>query len=94
MKKSNFKTSFKTSKVTDKCQICRDEDLKSVLFLGYLPPVNQMRTIGSKPHEQSSYPAGILYCPSNSSTLLLVFIPPFLEAYTLIEPPWVGIFLA
>jgi hypothetical protein len=33
-----------------------------VLFLGYLPPVNQMRTIGERPHEQPAYPAELLHC--------------------------------
>ncbi len=45
------------------CQVCENSDLKSALFLGYLPPVNQMRFIGDQPHEQPSYPAEMLYCP-------------------------------
>ena len=31
------------SVVVDRCQVCGSTDLESVLFLGYLPPVNQMR---------------------------------------------------
>ena len=38
-----------TSIVVEACQACRDPDLQSVLFLGYLPPVNQMRPIGARP---------------------------------------------
>lgn len=50
------------SVVVDQCQVCGSADLQSVLFLGYLPPVNQMRTIGTAPHEQPAYPADLLYC--------------------------------
>ena len=51
------------SVVVDRCQVCGAADLKSVLFLGYLPPVNQMRTVGQRPHEQPAYPAELLRCP-------------------------------
>ncbi len=50
------------SVVVDRCQVCGSAELESVLFLGYLPPVNQMRTIGARPHEQPSYPAELLRC--------------------------------
>jgi len=50
------------SVVVDQCQVCGNSDLQSVLFLGYLPPVNQMRTIGQRPHEQPAYPAELLHC--------------------------------
>jgi len=52
-----------SSVVLAECQVCSNKSLEPILFLGYLPPVNQMRTIGEKPHEQPSYPAQILYCP-------------------------------
>ncbi len=52
-----------SSVVVERCQVCDSPDLRPSIFLGYLPPVNQMRTIGSKPHEQPAYPAGWLYCP-------------------------------
>jgi hypothetical protein len=51
------------SVVVDRCQVCGATDLVSVLFLGYLPPVNQMRTVGQRPHEQPAYPAELLRCP-------------------------------
>ncbi|CAA7620033.1 class I SAM-dependent methyltransferase [Magnetospirillum sp. SS-4] len=51
------------SVVVDSCQVCGHAELDSVLFLGYLPPVNQMRPIGQRPHEQPAYPAELLYCP-------------------------------
>ena len=37
-----------SSVVVDRCQVCSAFDLESVLFLGYLPPVNDMRPIGGK----------------------------------------------
>jgi len=52
-----------SSVVVESCQICDERKLKPVLFLGYLPPVNQMHQIGELPKEQPSYPAQILYCP-------------------------------
>lgn len=50
------------STLIENCQICRNSNLKSVLFLGYLPLVNQLHPIGARPKEQSSYPAELLYC--------------------------------
>ena len=45
------------------CQICGHSPLDNVLFLGFMPPVNQMRPIGEMPHEQPSYPTTLLFCP-------------------------------
>jgi hypothetical protein len=52
-----------SSVVVDRCQICDHSPLQQILFLGYLPPVNQMRTIGEFPKEQLAYPALWLACP-------------------------------
>ena len=52
-----------TSVVVTRCQICDYPDLEPILFLGYLPPVNKMRLTGERPHEESSYPAQLIYCP-------------------------------
>ncbi len=52
-----------TSKVVDRCQVCAYTELESIIFLGYLPPVNTMNPVGEKPHEQPSYPAELLFCP-------------------------------
>lgn len=56
---------FATGKsvAVDNCQICGNQELESVLFLGYLPSVNIMRMIGAKPHEEITYPAQLLFCP-------------------------------
>lgn len=52
-----------TSVVVERCQVCDNPDLEPILFLGYLPPVNKMHKIGARPHEESGYPAQLLYCP-------------------------------
>ncbi|MGK7873258.1 MAG: class I SAM-dependent methyltransferase [Xenococcaceae cyanobacterium] len=44
------------------CQISGSTNLKSVLFLGYLPPVNTMRPIGAPADEESCFPAEMQYC--------------------------------
>lgn len=51
-----------SSVVVDRCQVCESADLRSVLFIGYLPPVNQMWPIGQRPKEQAAYPAEVLIC--------------------------------
>lgn len=52
-----------TSLIVENCQVCNYPDLESTIFLGYLPPVNEMHLIGAKPKEQPSYPAELMYCP-------------------------------
>src|SRR5579872_2148355 len=52
-----------SSVVVELCQVCGEPNLQPGLFLGYLPPVNQMRLIGQRPAEQPAYPAQLLYCP-------------------------------
>jgi hypothetical protein len=52
-----------SSVVVERCQVCSFAPLRNILFLGYLPPVNQMRIIGEKPREQPAYPALLLGCP-------------------------------
>jgi hypothetical protein len=44
------------------CQVCEYTPLTSVLFLGYLPPVNLMRPLGEPPSAEEWYPAEMLYC--------------------------------
>jgi hypothetical protein len=52
-----------SSLIVEKCQLCESADLESVLFVGYIPPVNQMRPVGQRPCEQPAYPAEFLFCP-------------------------------
>jgi hypothetical protein len=50
--------------VVRSCQICANEKIEPIMFLGYLPPVNKMNKIGEMPKEETSYPALLLYCPN------------------------------
>lgn len=60
----------------EECQVCGHADLESVLFLGYMPPVNQMRPIGARPAEQPAYPAEVLYCPKCELVQLGLIVDP------------------
>ena len=37
--------------LVERCQVCDSAELDSVFFAGYLPPVNAMPSIGSRPNE-------------------------------------------
>ena len=50
------------SKAVTKCQISNSKKLRSLIFLGYLPPVNTLRKIGSTLKEEISFPAELLFC--------------------------------
>lgn len=50
------------SKQIKSCQICKNKKLESILFLGYLPPVNQFNDLSYEAKEQPSYPAELLFC--------------------------------
>ena len=52
----------KYSKKVLKCQISNSKNLRSLIFLGYLPPVNTLRKIGSSPGEEIYFPAELLFC--------------------------------
>jgi hypothetical protein len=60
----NEVTTFGTGKSTsvEHCQSCGGGKLDPIVFLGYMPPVNQFRKIGEVPTEQPAYPAQVLYC--------------------------------
>ena len=47
----------KLSKQVTHCQISKSKDLKSIIFLGYLPPVNTLNKIDSIPKEETFFPA-------------------------------------
>jgi len=53
-----------------KCQACGSKNLASILFVGYIPPVNTMPEIGMVPEEQPSYPLEMLRC--NDCTLVQI----------------------
>ena len=74
MKKQAFDSG--SSIVVEKCQVCESTQLESIMFLGYMPPVNQMRTIGERPHEQPGYPAEVLYCKNCHLVQLGLIVDP------------------
>lgn len=64
------------SVLVNQCQISGSTDLRSILFVGYLPPVNTMEPIGTRPHEQPAYPAELLYCPESKLVQLGLIVDP------------------
>lgn len=59
-----------------KCQSCGSEKLSSILFLGFLPPVNKMHEIGSFAVEEPSYPAEMLFCEKCKLAQLGLIVDP------------------
>lgn len=64
------------SVLVDRCQVSDSPDLKSILFIGFLPPVNTMAPIGTRPDEQPAYPAELLYCPESKLVQLGLIVDP------------------
>lgn len=60
----------------DACQVCGSRDLERVIFVGYLPPVNTMPLVGTRPAEQPSYPADVLRCPKCGLVQLGLIVDP------------------
>ena len=60
----------------DKCQVCGHKDLQSIIFIDYLPPVNTMPPVGSRPVEQPAYPAEVLRCPRCELVQLGLVVDP------------------
>ena len=56
------------SKTIDRCQISGYKDLKTILSLGYLPPVNKLNKINSSLYEEIFFPTELVV--SNSSQLV------------------------
>jgi C-methyltransferase C-terminal domain/Methyltransferase domain/Putative zinc binding domain len=44
------------------CQVCSSKNLRSLLFLGYVPPVNTMPPLGERAVEQPAFPLELLRC--------------------------------
>ena len=42
------------------CQVCSSTNLRSLLFLGYVPPVNTMPPVGERAVEQPAFPLELL----------------------------------
>lgn len=76
--KDNLKSVLGSGKsiVVSSCQVCKSKNLRSIIFLGYMPPVNSMPKIGTKPRQQPSYPAELLYCPNCYLVQLSLVVDP------------------
>src|SRR5436190_2664436 len=74
--KSQLTAGTGSSVVVQQCQICDNTDLHPHVFIGYLPPVNQMHKIGQRPAEQPAYPAQLLYCPKCELVQLGLIVDP------------------
>lgn len=64
------------SVLVERCQVSGSTNLKSILFVGFLPPVNTMAPIGTRPNEQPAYPAELLYCPESKLVQLGLIVDP------------------
>ena len=64
------------SVLVERCQVSGSADLRSILFIGFLPPVNTMAPIGTRPNEQPAYPAELLYCPESRLVQLGLIVDP------------------
>tara|TARA_Y100000590_G_scaffold331229_1_gene376364 strand:- start:1052 stop:2287 length:1236 start_codon:yes stop_codon:yes gene_type:complete len=62
------------SKTIDRCQISGLKDLKTILSLGYLPPVNKLKKIQSTLSEDVFFPAELLFSPSSSLVQLSTIV--------------------
>lgn len=51
-----------TSTPISHCQVCNSDKLDSILFVGFIPPVNTMPRVGSVAVEQPAYPLEMLRC--------------------------------
>jgi hypothetical protein len=62
--------------------VCGEPGLQRVIFIGYLPPVNTMPAVGTRPVEQPSYPAEVLRCTRCELVQLGLVVDP-----TILFPP-------
>jgi SAM-dependent methyltransferase len=58
------------------CQVCDHAPLDDVLSLGYMPPVNQMVTIGDVPRQQPWFPTNLLHCRNCDLVQLGLVVDP------------------
>ena len=56
---------MKKSKTINKCQISGAKDLKTIISVGYLPPVNKLKKIGSLLTEDVFFPSELVYSKSS-----------------------------
>ena len=64
----------KTSQIISKCQISKKKDLKTILSLGYLPPVNKLIGITTFQTESPFYTTEMVYSPSSKLVQLNIIV--------------------
>ena len=55
----------KKSKTISRCQISGRSDLKTIISLGFLPPVNKLQKIGKNREETTFFPVDLMYSKSS-----------------------------
>lgn len=58
------------------CQICGNPKLETVLSLGYMPPVNQMKAVGEPLTQLPWFPTTLLYCDACELVQLGLAVDP------------------
>ncbi len=86
MKETKLTIGTQSSVTVERCQICGNQDLSTIIFLGYLPPVNTMPLLENRPHEQPAYPAQLLKC--NKAECQLVQIGTIVDPEILFPPTY------
>ena len=62
------------SKTIDRCQISGAKDLKTILSLGYLPPVNKLKKINSSLSEDMFFPAEMVFSSKSQLAQLTTLV--------------------
>jgi len=62
------------SKTIDRCQISGTKDLKTILSLCYLPPVNKLKKINSSLSEDVFYPSELMFSPTSKLVQLSTIV--------------------
>ena len=65
---------MKFSKTTQKCQFSNKKDLKLIISLGYLPPVNQFLKIKSINSQSVFFPTDLVYSQSSKLVQLSTIV--------------------
>ena len=65
---------MKFSRTTQKCQFSNKKDLKLIISLGYLPPVNQFLKIKSINSQSVFFPTDLVYSQSSKLVQLSTIV--------------------
>jgi hypothetical protein len=58
------------------CQVCGRSPVETMLSLGYMPPVNQMVSIGEVARQQAWFPTNLVYCAGCELVQLGLLVDP------------------